>query len=162
MAISEMLPGLEVVVVQNGTEMIEHTDNDVEDNERTTTRYIEAKSDQEFAIRIGVTARTDFTGDTLACHVYVDGKWAQAPILEKSRFRWDNYVRYVRGVEVQNSLEKRFHFAGLETGALATDCYLPLQLLTLHSRSQEYFKRRGGQSQRAWKYRSEDLSDLDG
>jgi hypothetical protein len=46
MAISEYLPGVVVDVQVNGTSLKEYQDPELEEQQRTTTRYVEAESGQ--------------------------------------------------------------------------------------------------------------------
>lgn len=73
MAISELMPGVDVCIKVDGQALREYEDNDTEDEDRTVMRYIEAVSGQVFELQIEVKQNFKFFGDVLSFDVHVDG-----------------------------------------------------------------------------------------
>lgn len=117
MAISDQLPGLEVTVTQNGQAIHEHIYDEVVEEPRTKTRYIEAQSGQNFEICLRLAQGTNFQGDSLECRIFVDGTWVRTPLLLKRDTRFAALVEVTEGVKAQQDLLlRKFRFAGLQTG----------------------------------------------
>ncbi|KAG9638363.1 hypothetical protein KCU64_g13835, partial [Aureobasidium melanogenum] len=66
MAVLDGLPGVEVAVVADGEDLHEYQDADMEDDEDTVTKYIEAADNTNFAIKIKVTKDAKFKGRALS------------------------------------------------------------------------------------------------
>lgn len=78
MAVSEALPGVEVTVNVASQPLQEYIEIGVPDEPRTTTRYIEATSNQAFEIHAKIPEDTTFDGDCLRVDIRVDDKWIDA------------------------------------------------------------------------------------
>lgn len=78
MAVSEALPGVEVTVNVAGQPLREYIEVGVPDEPGTTTRYIEATSNQAFEIHAKLPEDTAFRGDCLRVDYRVDDKWIDA------------------------------------------------------------------------------------
>ena len=118
MAISDDLPGIEVAITVDEADLKEYRDPDLDEDERTTTRYIEATSGQAFAIRIKVSRKFKFAGDTLAFRIRVDGRKVGYPLVSSYRCRFASYELVERGCRVSETKTRRFEFSSLETGRL--------------------------------------------
>lgn len=118
MAVSDDLPGVEVSIIQNGEPMLEREDDTIAEEEYTTTRYIEAESEQEFGVRLQVAKKSRYEGDALSCEIFIDGNRLRSPIIRANRFRDKDFVKDIVNVEAGNGLTRNFRFAGLETGQL--------------------------------------------
>ncbi|KAH0006756.1 hypothetical protein KCU78_g12139, partial [Aureobasidium melanogenum] len=91
MAVLDGLPGVEVTVVVDGKDLHEYQDADMEDDEGTITKYIEAVDNANFAIRIKVTKDATFhvstTDVSAGSDVFaVDGVQIGARRLRKLKF----------------------------------------------------------------------------
>ncbi|GIZ44174.1 hypothetical protein CKM354_000737800 [Cercospora kikuchii] len=78
MAINDVFPGIEVAVMVDGEPLQEYTETAFEPEEKTVTRYVEAKSNQTFAMRISVAEGTPMKGNCLTFYIHIDGKRAAA------------------------------------------------------------------------------------
>ncbi|KAG9550739.1 hypothetical protein KCU71_g14049, partial [Aureobasidium melanogenum] len=87
MAVLDGLPGVEVTVIVDGEDLHEYWDADMEDEEDTVTKYIEAVDGAHFAVKIKVTEDATFKGDTLAFKIKVDGSMIRQPLIEPMKGR---------------------------------------------------------------------------
>lgn len=119
MAVSDVLPGVEVTIVSGNAKLKEYEDDDIEleGQERTITRYVEAVSGQEFEIHWRVDESVEFLGDCMTFHIYVDGQRVM------KRYTTDREVerrgfslKRCKGYEVSATETRRFCFAGLDIG----------------------------------------------
>lgn len=108
---SNDLPGVEVWIEQNGQPVSEYEDKETAEGERTTTRYIEARTGQEFTIHFKAAPQTNYAGNCLSFHAFVDGIRAKGAILSKE---WSTYV--VEGARVGPTTIRKLAFAEIETG----------------------------------------------
>lgn len=116
MAISDDIPGMKVSIVGGGHALIEYEDTEVAEEECTTTRYIQATSDQQFEIHIKVAKGTKIKGDCLVCIVDVDGNSVEGTIIEAIDFK-NRYEKCIlKGCEIGGGMIRKFRFASLETG----------------------------------------------
>ena len=83
MAVSDDLPGVEVEIVVKGKALKEYKEEHIEEDERTTTRYIEATSGQEFAIRMKLRSSFKFKGDCIAFYIGADGQSVDGIIISE-------------------------------------------------------------------------------
>jgi hypothetical protein len=115
MAILDSLPGVEITVVVNGEDLHEYQDTDMEDEENTVTKYVEAVTGANFAIKITMPKGFAFGGDCLSFRVKVDGLFAKSPLIgpgdtsEISTFLVD-------GVTVGDENIRKLRFSELEIG----------------------------------------------
>lgn len=116
MAVLDSLPGVEVTVVVDGKDLHEYRDADMEDDENTVTKYIEAVDDANFAINIKATKDARFEGTCLAFKVLVDELVVRRPLIDSAHVRRRNYVRIVDGVQTKAEHSRKLKFNALETG----------------------------------------------
>ena len=118
MAISEDLPGVEVAVTVGGNDLQEYRDDTIEEEDRTTTRYVEAKSGQEFAIRMKVKKRFGYAAgaDTLSFRITVDGDFIAHPLIDRATTRMQDASRKAEGFQTPEGRLRKCKFTSLETG----------------------------------------------
>jgi len=116
MAIITQLPGVEVAITVNGTQLQEHRDNEADEEPRTVTYYIEAESNQIFAVRIKVPRGYKMKGDSMSFEVCIDGKRRDWPLIEAKTVLWSDKIRTVEGCDLADGKIAKFRFNGLETG----------------------------------------------
>ncbi|KAK0937568.1 hypothetical protein LTR29_010901 [Friedmanniomyces endolithicus] len=114
----DLLPGIDISITVAGQALLEHEDHDEEQQDRTTTRYVEAVSGQIFEVRI--TAQKGFRsgGDMLSFRIHVDGSKAiNIPALRNSACSFNSYVHISQGCRQNRSEVRRYCFATLETAS---------------------------------------------
>ncbi|THY04794.1 hypothetical protein D6D02_07885 [Aureobasidium pullulans] len=116
MAILDSLPGVEITVVVDGEDLHEYQDTDMEDEENTVTKYVEAITDANFAIKIKGSQELEYKGDCLSLDVLVDGLRIQRPLIGREATRNGGYTRLVEGLKVNAGYMRRLRFNTLETG----------------------------------------------
>ncbi|KAF2004868.1 hypothetical protein P154DRAFT_518926 [Amniculicola lignicola CBS 123094] len=84
MAIIPDQPSLQVEVLVNGTPLQEYDDDEVEASPTSVTKYIEAKSGAEFAIRWTFTP--PFPKNTVMLDIFLDGKWMRGVFANQKNF----------------------------------------------------------------------------
>ena len=113
MAVIDVLPGVEVSITVKGDALTEYHDDHLEDDEQTTTRYIEAVSGTIFVVQISLKKDFVFAGNCVECTIYVDGTWADGPFISKG----ESHTRISKGIDVDGGTKvKKYRFATLETG----------------------------------------------
>ena len=117
MAITDVVPGVEVAITVRGNDLKEYRDNELDEEVSTTTRYVEAASGQTFEVRLKVKPNFRFLGDTLAFEILVDGNWMETPLIDKQQCGGLGYQRIIRGVTTSARTLRRFQFATLDPGA---------------------------------------------
>lgn len=115
MAILHDVPGAEVTVNVGGDPLHEYTDSTLDEDDLTTTRYIEAASDQEFEVHITVDRRMRFLGDCIKVEVMTDGVIAHKPLIDKLAAKIIN-TTISKGRSIGNRGVQNYRFASLETG----------------------------------------------
>ncbi|KAG9525875.1 hypothetical protein KCU93_g5713, partial [Aureobasidium melanogenum] len=115
MAVLDGLPGVEVTVVVDGKDLHEYQDADMEDDEGTITKYIEAVDNANFAIKIKVSKDVEFKGDFLSFGISLDGSSVRNPVVNSSQVRACTHVRIVEGVQVGVQRMRKLKFNALET-----------------------------------------------
>jgi hypothetical protein len=130
MAVTEALPGVEVTIEINGQALPELTDTDLEVEPKTMTRYVEAQSDTEFAVRIKVNPNTIFKSDCLRARISVDGTWADSPIFLKEDLGNSYFNRLKQGMSLPGGNMRPFRFSALETGQYLGKTQLPVLIKT--------------------------------
>ena len=113
MVVSEDVPGFQVSVTVDGVALAEYQDQHHQENKRTTTRYVEAKTGQEFAVAMRCLPDFEYKGDCLSASVYADGTFLTSAVM-----RWKEETREVHGVESGAPTVKRARFADVEIGEL--------------------------------------------
>ena len=116
MAIINDLPGVEVTVTVHDYDLQEYHDGDVEDEERTVTKYIQAQEGQLFEVRIKVPKGFTFEGDCLAFTIFVDGNWVVEPLVDAELCALCDSLDRIKGVEEPNNYIRRFCFRAIELG----------------------------------------------
>lgn len=116
MVVSESIPGIEVEVIVGGVALKEHQDHDLEEEDRTVTRFIEATPGEIFTVRINVLPNVRFESDHIACNIYADGTWVESPLLAAR----DIGSPVVRGYRwLVDGRAQKCRFADLEIGKSA-------------------------------------------
>lgn len=116
MAVLDGLPGVEITVVVDGKDLHEYQDADMEDDEDTVTKYIEAVDNANFAIKIKVAKGATFKGNRLSFKVLVDGARISRPLMGPLRRQKPTHVHMVRGIQVGPRHIRKLKFDALETG----------------------------------------------
>ncbi|KAK5171285.1 uncharacterized protein LTR77_004429 [Saxophila tyrrhenica] len=106
---SNDIPGLVVEVTVGGEALREYQKDDLEDVARTTTRYIEAVTGQEFVVSIKLLEDFKFMGNCLAAKVYADGT-----MLTSALMCYELDVREVEGIEIGDDTVRKASFADVE------------------------------------------------
>ncbi|KAF2766413.1 hypothetical protein EJ03DRAFT_377022 [Teratosphaeria nubilosa] len=115
MAISPGMPGVEVTVVVDGAPLKEHVDAELEEEDRTVTRYIEATSGKKFEIQIAGRTGVRFFDDCIVIDVFVDGQLADNPLVRKREYKLHGLRETVKGAAISARAMKEFSFSSLET-----------------------------------------------
>ncbi|KAK3722677.1 hypothetical protein LTR37_002248 [Vermiconidia calcicola] len=114
MAISEDLPGVEVEVTVGGKGLREHEDRDLEEEPRSTIRYIEAISGLTFAISTKLLPHFEFKGDCIMFSISVDGVWTASPVILRTHGKKDRSP-VTEGKWIASDRIAKYRFATLET-----------------------------------------------
>ena len=112
MAIGEHLPGVEVAVTVDGNDLKEYADTNSDGADNRTLNYIEATTNQTFAIRMKIGNQFEFAANCLCFYIYIDGT------LMDSLSRGDadrGRDSFSSGVFAQGGLRK-YQFTVIETG----------------------------------------------
>lgn len=133
MAIVKSLPGFEVTIVANGKPLTEYIDSSEPDQDRKTTRYIEAVSDQVFEIHVKAKKGAHTKGYGLEANIFVDGQLIISPLLAKKMFSSRDYVTVRKGRQVSADTIEPFCFASIDTGELFAAYWLGSPADILHS-----------------------------
>ncbi|KAH0159986.1 hypothetical protein KCU67_g6903, partial [Aureobasidium melanogenum] len=112
MAVLDGLPGVEVTVVVDGQDLHEYQDADMEDDEDTVTKYIEAVDNANFAIKIKVSEDVEFKGDCLSFDISVDGVHIDRPLVSGPISQ--EVLRVADGVRVGSEHIRKLKFNALE------------------------------------------------
>ncbi|KAK4549817.1 hypothetical protein LTR36_005118 [Oleoguttula mirabilis] len=115
MAVTEELPEVEVAIFVDGVALREYEDTDIEEEDRTVTRYVEATSGKSFQIHLKVETSCKFFGDCLAFAIYIDGKKVGSPIVMEKKCEKDAHTRVTKGMQVSADRNRSFVFTSLET-----------------------------------------------
>ncbi len=119
MAISEHLPDVKVEIRVDGKALKEYQDHDFEEeSERTSTRYIEAASGQNFSIVIELLPKFHFRGDSVSFEIHTDGKYTSCSVFRKGTTMHVSERKGPNAVDASNKL--RYCFNLLETGEFTT------------------------------------------
>ncbi|KAK5162845.1 hypothetical protein LTR04_002944 [Oleoguttula sp. CCFEE 6159] len=88
MAILEDVPGIEVAITVNGNDLKEYEEDDIVNEPKTVTKYIEATSGVNFGIRYSVARRFPMKGDCITFSMYLDNEKCGSSVVTKaSRIR---------------------------------------------------------------------------
>ncbi|PQE20745.1 hypothetical protein CJF30_00002064 [Rutstroemia sp. NJR-2017a BBW] len=125
MAISHLLPDIEVTVDVDKQPLKEYNDDDIEvvpgkigehQASRTVAKYIEAVSGKEYSInmKVGSGYQRDFP--TLGFTITIDGKKVVSWLLTEDRgLPWSKRTKGVESVVDGHGILKCFQFSGLKT-----------------------------------------------
>lgn len=116
MAISDDVHGIEITITVDEQGLKEYVDRDLDEDERTTTRYIEAKSGATFGVRAKVSKNFAFLGTAITVQVYVDGERMDTLLIMRSKCRAGGKLRHSRGHIPCPGQLCQYRFAVLETG----------------------------------------------
>ena len=113
MAIIDILPGVQVEITVHGSALKEYADPDLEEEDRSVTRYVEAMSGQTFEIVFTVLPNFEFKGDCIGFIVVADGLRVSGRMISK-----DSEKRQTKslGYDRNRGELQRFRFASIETG----------------------------------------------
>jgi hypothetical protein len=114
-------PGISAQVYVDGKPLKEYTDDTIEDEEGTVTRYIEAVSDKNFEICLEVKKGTKITRSAVSFRVEVDGMRIKKPIMSIADFKNEDGRRVVEGRIDENDQVQTMSFTTLETGRHSAD-----------------------------------------
>lgn len=120
MAVIDELPGVEVCVCVDEEPLYEHVDRHATVKKGVIERYIEAKSDQQFTIRIVVDPTTKFLRDCLTFGVQIDGEFVRTYVVGVEDCRFTRNLGILRGKPAQNHGSCSMSFSALETGKAIT------------------------------------------
>lgn len=127
MAILSGARGIEVQVICNGQPLQEYNDPDVEEIPRVATRYVEAKTGKTFAVRCKFKNNIRFRGDSIICHVWVDGEWIGGALVE-GNFKDEEVTRDIDGAYISPSSKVPLLFSSL----VISEDQLPMLALSDH------------------------------
>ncbi|KAF2635879.1 hypothetical protein P280DRAFT_473522 [Massarina eburnea CBS 473.64] len=96
MAITELYPHINVEILSNGVPLQEYVNDEEENSPGTVTKYIEAKSGGDFAVRYSITKPWPET--CLVFQISMDGKYVHGKILETNLFHGREYTSTVDAV----------------------------------------------------------------
>ncbi|CAK4033344.1 Hypothetical predicted protein [Lecanosticta acicola] len=115
MAIVKSLPGFEVAIVVDGKPLAEHMDKDAPDEERKAIRYIEAVSDKVFEVHIAAKKGIEIKGDAVTAEIYMDGQYADGPMIEKGANCFSDDIAISRGWDISATEVRKYCFAAIDT-----------------------------------------------
>ncbi|KAK5127456.1 hypothetical protein LTR85_006795 [Meristemomyces frigidus] len=115
MAVHDELPGVQITIIADGQPLHEYQDTDIDEDDKTVTRYIKADSDQEFKIKVELGKNTVFKGDCLSFQVFVDGTQVDDLLPSKSQALEGGLTQYSEGVDLPNNQIRKYRFASVET-----------------------------------------------
>jgi len=122
MAILDAVPGLNVQVLIRGQPLTEYDDDEedhnTEESWKSTTKYVEAVSDQGFTIRYTFDRTFAYKGTDLAVQAYMDGTHMIDHIKRTAELQYGTFAdmtghRYQQG---KQWYEKKFSFSKLSIG----------------------------------------------
>jgi hypothetical protein len=123
MAILASVPGIEVAIWCNGTQLQEYLDESGDGVEpavehRTTTKYVESTANAEFSVKFTVTPPFEFGRKDLGFFITLDGETdnvgnlcSQLDLDENGEWNFD--VRGLETVYKEGAIERAFKFAKL-------------------------------------------------
>lgn len=117
MAIHAAHPGLEVEVIVNDKALQEYVDNELEQDEKATSNYVEASSGSAFAIRVCVPKGL-FTTHSVRAVTWMDGIEVDETVWERRRYKYAGakYRCDSRAVRLKGKdMCQKFQFAEFET-----------------------------------------------
>lgn len=112
MAIIKLLPGVEVSITVDGSDLKELVNNAAKEPDRIVTRYIEVKDTQMFGVRVKVAKAFQFKESALIFHILIDGQLTKGTIVENGDMPKDLTIH---GIGAGDSLS-RYRFTSLEVG----------------------------------------------
>ena len=114
MVVNPDLPKLDVSVHVEGVALKEWVDPDLDEDNRTVTRYIKAVANKRFDVRLVVSEGFQFEGDLISCKVYIDGKKMHSPIIRKKDGK-PRQTRISEGVQISANEVKYYQFSAMKT-----------------------------------------------
>ncbi|KAK5005815.1 hypothetical protein LTR60_006144 [Cryomyces antarcticus] len=117
MAILEDVPGIEVAITVNGNDLKEYEEDDIVNEPKTVTKYIEATSGVNFGIRYSVARRFPMKGDCITFSMYLDNEKCGSSVVTKASVNTSSSQHCKYGRNEADSKLRRFMFAALETGS---------------------------------------------
>lgn len=119
MAINDVLPGVEVTIAVDGQPLREYIDANQEEDDKTVTRYIEAKAGQKFSVVMKTSRNVKFLGDILTFCISIDGQRVDKSTRGKAEVLAQAFkVNISEGLRVSPTKLLPYCFANLETGML--------------------------------------------
>ncbi len=121
----------EVQIIVDGTPAKEYDDNEEEvtDNDKTVTKYVEAAAGSHFAVKSDLQASYNFTQgeDSVTTYVEVDGHHVTSGLLLRGRFLNQRARGYTPSILIAGHIASengaatlyQFQFSDLETSKIA-------------------------------------------
>jgi hypothetical protein len=117
MAVHPFLPGLTVEIIVNDAPLPEYDDDtDAGDSSTTVTKYVEATSGANFAIKVSFTEEFPFPMGDMRAMISLDGQTVARKVIRESSF-FQNRLFEGRSSQIGGySKIQLFYFAELEIG----------------------------------------------
>ena len=117
MAISTDLPGVSIALTINNQDLTEQDFPDLDPEERTVNRLVEAQSQQIFEVQVTVAPDTIFKGTELAFKVFVDGRQIDEPLVNVGVLGMGfPFTETSLGSYVSERMVRKYQFADIGTG----------------------------------------------
>ncbi len=116
MAIIKGVEGIEVTLSVDGKDLNEYVDENNRDEEKTVSRYVEAVSGKDFAVRCRISREAKFEGDSISFKVHADGKKMRGIYMHHRRLKGKAAIeRLVEDVRVASNLYQKLVFSEIHT-----------------------------------------------
>lgn len=113
MAIIDASPGVEVEMIVDDLPLKEYEDSEIdEEDERTTTRFVEAMSSQVFGIRCKLLPNFKYEGNGVGFSLSADGTFVDGRFIMKDSLQ----TVISKGYQAGQGDVRKYRFAELETG----------------------------------------------
>jgi hypothetical protein len=135
MVVPAFCPGVHIEILVNGQPLPEYDDIDaVPSAPNTVTKYIEAQSDTEFAIRLKVTEDFLYPAGDVCMEITIDGEPSNGAVIRAATI-FEPTGRTVHGRSVliggiTDAIQK-FRFNELQTGTIGFTLKHPCSLLSI-------------------------------
>jgi hypothetical protein len=145
MAVLDYVPGVKVEIIVNGRPLQEYADQDHGETSPTTmTRFVEAQSGQEFAIRYTITR--PFPKYPVRFDILLDGQWVPGAYVDKKDASGTSLTHLIEGFrsfDGDKAFLHKFFFSELTIGEprVGTHALISLQfakVMLTHVRSTMY------------------------
>lgn len=116
MAISDLLPGVEVTIKVEGQSLREYIDRFEKTVQGVEMCYIEALSGKNFTVSVSVASDAKLEGDSISVDILTDGWKADGGVVFKPGAGRRANVWTSTGYRVDDNETRKFRFAAVETG----------------------------------------------